>query len=221
MMLWQHLRIEPGVVCLTGGGGKTTLCHCLAQQLPGSVIVCTTTKIYPSDSLPVLCDADEDAIRAVLAREKAICVGTPAPQGKLSAPGISMDRLRALADFVVVEADGSKGLPIKAHEAHEPVIPPECIRHIALLGAKGFGKPVRQVVHRVERFLQLTGASADDPVTPQMLAALLRQEPDPDALIINQVSTARRIALARELASLLEIPVFAGEVRRGALKRLN
>ena len=46
------LKIRPGVIAMIGSGGKTTLAHRLAAALPGRVIFCTTTRIFPSDTLP-------------------------------------------------------------------------------------------------------------------------------------------------------------------------
>ena len=54
------LALPRGVTCLVGGGGKTTLAHVLAAQLPGSVIFCTTTRIFPSETLPVVTGSVSD-----------------------------------------------------------------------------------------------------------------------------------------------------------------
>ena len=53
-----------------------------------------------------------------------------------------------MADYIFAEADGSKHLPLKAHAAHEPVIPPEANQTILVLGASGFGKPIAAAAHR-------------------------------------------------------------------------
>ena len=60
-----------------------------------------------------------------MARTHCVCVGSASESGKFSAPELTFRTLCALADYVIVEADGSKRLPLKAHAAHEPVIPPE------------------------------------------------------------------------------------------------
>ena len=53
------------------------------------------------------------------------------------------------------EAAGSRGLPVKAPLAHEPAVPPEAGLTVVLAGASGFGRPVREAVHRPERFCAL------------------------------------------------------------------
>ena len=52
MELRELLEIGPGLTALIGGGGKTTLMYHLASELrqQGTVLVCTTTKIWGPDS---------------------------------------------------------------------------------------------------------------------------------------------------------------------------
>ena len=163
MQLWQLLHIQPGILCLIGGGGKTTLAHALAAQLPGSVVFCTTTKIYPSAQMPVLCEVDASKLTSALARYHAVCIGTPTEEGKLAAPLLPFSKLRELADYVIVEADGSKGRPMKAHLPYEPVLPEEMDRCICLVGASGFGERLEAAAHRPERFAELAGSELCTP----------------------------------------------------------
>lgn len=126
MKLQKALEIQPGVTAIIGGGGKTTLMECLAEELSAQarVIVCTTTHIYPEQNMPCLVSPSEAEVEAELARTHCVCVGSASESGKFSAPELTFRTLCALADYVIVEADGSKRLPLKAHAAHEPVIPP-------------------------------------------------------------------------------------------------
>ncbi len=213
------LALPRGVTCLVGGGGKTTLAHVLAAQLPGSVIFCTTTRIFPSETLPVVTGGPWQ-IAAALDRARAACVGTPAQQGKLAAPEASLEQLCLLADYVIVEADGSKGLPCKAHLEYEPVIPPETDRTILVVGASGFGQPIAQAAHRPERFAALCGASAEDIVTPERLAAVLNAEGGFDTVLVNQMEDSGREAAARQLAALLPVPVWGGSLCAGQVRQL-
>lgn len=213
------LALPRGVTCLVGGGGKTTLAHVLAAQLPGSVIFCTTTRIFPSETLPVVTGGPWQ-IAAALDRARAACVGTPAQQGKLAAPEASLEQLCLLADYVIVEADGSKGLPCKAHLEYEPVIPPETDRTILVVGASGFGQPIAQAAHRPERFAALCGASVEDIVTPERLAAVLNAEGGFDTVLVNQMEDSGREAAARQLAALLPVPVWGGSLRAGQVRQL-
>ena len=127
MELAKALDVRPGVTAIIGGGGKTTLMECLAEELSAQarVIVCTTTHIYPEQNMPCLVSTSEAEIAAELARTRCVCVGSVSESGKYSAPELPFRTLCALASYVIVEADGSKRLPLKAHAPHEPVIPPE------------------------------------------------------------------------------------------------
>lgn len=219
-MLWEQLEIGKGILCLTGSGGKTTLAHELARQLPGTVLFCTTTRIWPSESLPVLVCPTEAELSAALREDRAVCAGIPAERGKLSALEIPMEQLRQLADYVVVEADGSKTLPLKAHLPYEPVIPPETDRTILVVGASGFDRPIVEAVHRPERFAELCGASPSDAATPERVAQVLAREGGFDAVVVNQVTGRKQMEAARILATGLDVPVLAGELRSGTLVRM-
>ena len=88
-----------------------------------------------------------------------------------------------------MEADGSRQLPLKAHDAHEPVIPAVSHQVICVVGASGFGKPIRESVHRPEQFCALTGAAASDPVTPEQAAKAILAERLCDTMFLNQIDT--------------------------------
>ncbi len=223
MELAELLQIRPGVTALIGGGGKTTLMYALARELQsrGRVIVCTTTRILPPAHLPCVLAGGEAALRAALEKSPAVCVGAQAENGKLKAPEICFDALLRLSDYIIVEADGSKGLPMKAHAAHEPVIPPEANQSIAVVGASGFGKPVRQAVHRPELYCARLGAALDAPVTPELAADYLNLEHLHTRVLVNQADTPALQALARRLAARVDTPAYGGALQKGWIECLS
>ena len=83
-----------------------------------------------------------------------------------------MKQLTEWFEYVLVEADGSAQRPFKAHAPHEPVIPKEANQTICVVGASGFGRPIRETVHRYELYVNLSGATEDQAVTPETEAAV-------------------------------------------------
>lgn len=95
----------------------------MAEEVPGTVILCTTTHIRPFPAYPLLTEPTPEIVRQALANSRVLCLGTPCENNKLTAPALPLDVLAGLADYVLVEADGSRQLPLKAHGPQEPVIP--------------------------------------------------------------------------------------------------
>lgn len=207
------LPVVPGITSVVGSGGKTTLLHELAGALDGMVLLATSTHMLPYDDCPVLLDPSRDELSRALARDRVVQVGSLADLGKLSSPSLSWDVLAELATYVLVEADGSRGLPLKAHLPFEPVIPKGSGLTLLVVGASGFGRPVREVAHRWERFCELSGADPDAPASPEDVAAVIRAEALADRVIVNQCETDELRTQAARLASLVEIPVVCGSVR--------
>ena len=187
----------------------------LRQQ--GTVLVCTTTKIWPPAHLRVC--TEEGTLREELRRRGIACTGTPTEQGKLTAPAI--DGWETMADFVLVEADGSAGRPFKAHADWEPVLPEERQATVLVMGADGFGKPISRMAHRPELYARLAGATEDQEVTPELAARVVRLEGLHDRVFLNQVDRAEEWPLARRLAAALDCPVTAGTLREGRWQRLK
>ena len=217
MHLWELLGIRPGLTALIGGGGKTTALRLLGEELAAAgrrVVLCTTTRIYPLPGVPLVTGGASE-VAAALAEGNLVCAGTRAEGGKLAAPLPPMAELLALADCVLAEADGSRGLPLKAHLPHEPVLPPETGRTLCLVGASAFGRPVREAVHRPERFTALTGLGPEDAVTPAAAARLLAAEGLGDGVLVNQCDLPGGMEAAAALAAALKRPLWAGALERG------
>ncbi len=217
MKIAALLQIGRGVTAIIGGGGKTTLMEVLAEEFSqkGSVILTTTTHIRRPAQYETLTDADEALVSAALSRSRVVCVGEAAEEGKLRAPRLSIETLARLADFVLVEADGAKGLPLKAHAAHEPVIPPCAQRVVAVVGIDGIGKPIGAACHRRARYAQLAGVNEDSVVTPEIAARVLNAEGGFDRVYINKVESAAAYEAAQAMAKELSCPVIAGSLHQG------
>ena len=195
--------IRKGVTALIGGGGKTSTLYALAEHLKtqGPVIVCTSTHILCPPQYPYRAHID-----APLAFGEVVSTGTFDGR-KLSMPEQSFSELSALADYVLVEADGSRQLPLKAHAAHEPVIPEQANTVLVLIGIDGLHRPIQEVAHRPELYASICGCSVDTIVTPEMIAAVVSTYPRCDGVVINKADDEARIADALKLAALFSCPV--------------
>ena len=120
-----------------------------------------------------------------------------------------------------MEADGSRGLPLKAHAPWEPVVPGVSSQTILVVGASGLGRPVREVAHRAERFCELAGCAPGDAATPELVARVIAAEGLATRVLVNQADTDELLARARELTRWLDVPVTAGSLRAGRLVELR
>ena len=235
MNLHEALEIRPGVTSVIGSGGKSTLLARLAAELAeggATVALATTTHFMPFPGVACVAGGSAEEVRLALAAHGVTCVacvacvaapagGAAGAAGKLGPAALAPAELVRLADYVLVEADGSKRLPLKAHAAWEPVVPEGSTQSVLVVGASGFGRPVREAVHRPERFCELAGCSPEDEATPEAVAAVIRAEGLAGRVVVNQCEGEGALACARRLEALLDVPVAAGSLREGRLERLG
>jgi probable selenium-dependent hydroxylase accessory protein YqeC len=174
-------------VHLVGGGGKSTLMLVAARalaELGRRTVATTTTRIRRSEAemlgVPVVGTDIGDVIeraRAALAARNPVAVARGAEGEKLR--GFSPEEIDRLAgsgaaDALVVEADGSAGRPLKAHEAHEPVIAPSADLAVFVVGAWCLGEPLDdRTVHRAALFARRLGCRTGEFIEPRHVAAIL------------------------------------------------
>lgn len=219
MELWELLGIRPGLTAVIGSGGKTSLLRVLAQELSrrGTVLLSTTTRIMRPDWCPFAATAAE--LREGFTHSPVVCAGSYTPEGKLTAP--DFPGWQTAADFVLVEADGSKRLPAKAHAAWEPVLPPERNRTVCVFGASALGQPIQDAAHRPELFASLAEVSPEAVITPAIAARVLAKEGGFDVLFINQADVLEDPAAALQpLVYTLPCPVAYGSLAEGCWTRL-
>ncbi|MDD4310903.1 MAG: selenium cofactor biosynthesis protein YqeC [Eubacteriales bacterium] len=204
-----------GITALVGGGGKTTLMLRLARELSQSgarVIVTTTTHIFPPDGMFTTNPETVASAKRALSQNRLVCFGKPAEQGKLSAPNLLPQEMEQLADYVLIEADGAKRLPLKAPAEHEPVIPPQTRLVIAVAGLDGAGRPIRETAFRPARYAALCGKAEDDLVSAEDISRVLahplgqRKNVSDDmrfAVLLNKADDEQRRGVALQIAGKL------------------
>ena len=211
---FETLRLTGRCVSVIGSGGKTTLLRRLSERAAGTVILTTSTHIRPFPGIPLVtadanCARVLDDIRAALAGSRVVCLRQPLPSGKLAAPDMPFEALCALADHVLVEADGAAGHPLKAHRPHEPVIPACSELTVCVVGASGIGRPVSQVCHCPGLFCDLAGITPDQPADEAAIARALNREALADVYIVNQVDALPGPERAVRLCDLIQKPAAA------------
>ena len=219
----------PGLVAVVGSGGKTSLLAALAAELTRAgrpVVVSTTTRIYPPGAgqgglwTPT---AGEFSLAGLERRLKAgaplYLTSPPDARGKLPPPPPQV--LDALCTrpglYLLLEADGAAGRPLKGWAPWEPVVPEDVCLLVVVAGMSGLGRPLHpRWVHRPERFAAACGLRPGEEITPQALARILAGPEGPlkalpagsrAVAVLSQAHQLPPACLAR-LAGLLR-PEFA------------
>lgn len=167
------------IICLVGGGGKTTVMYELAAAWAAcgrKVLVLTSTHILrPVDGSFA---ADAAAVHNLWQQGRYAVIGTPElATGKLTAPPQDLyEALQLQADVILCEADGSKHHPCKAPAAHEPVLLPDSDIVLAVAGMDALGHSLAQACQRPQPAAAFLGCSLDSVIDAQMLVALLLSE---------------------------------------------
>ena len=228
--LRNALRLEGGgVLSLVGAGGKTSLMFRLARELSQKgerVLTTTTTRMYaptaeqsPGYILAATAKEILDRAAPLLRKLRHVTAGAGwvAGQGKLSGllPEV-IDRLHAsqVFDWIIVEADGAAGRPLKAPADHEPVVPGCTGWLVATVGLSALGKPLTdQWVFRPELFARITGLPAGAAVTEEAIAAalghaqgILKGAPNGCRCLafLNQADDPGRLAAGLKICGLLK-----------------
>lgn len=164
------------ITVVVGAGGKTTLIHQLADQFRKEgkkVFVTTTTHMYiEPDTL--LTDNVERIIRQLKKTGYAMA-GIPRGEKIAALPQSVYEAVCAEADEVLVEADGSKCLPIKFPNETEPVIPDNVEKIIVVCGLQALGKPAKEVAFRLELVTKCLNISDDTLITAAHIEQLVSE----------------------------------------------
>jgi molybdenum cofactor cytidylyltransferase len=206
LTLAQALRVRSSpCVAFIGAGGKTTAMFQLARQLPSPVIVTATSHLgvwqigQADQHIITETPAPLEELEHVL---KGITVVTGEMVGDRTKP-INSDLLRWLKEFcgfhsipLLIEADGSRGKPLKAWAAHEPPIPSFVELVVQVVGLGGLGKALgAEYVHRPELFSRLGGLRVGESITPESLVQVLTV---PEGGLRNIPANARRVVLLNQ-----------------------
>jgi molybdenum cofactor cytidylyltransferase len=225
MRLCDALGVQRGdTVAFIGAGGKSSALIQLAYELRKQkwrVLATTTTRIsrdelafFPyTTSIHRL--SSPDSLSSLLTEHGLVFIHEQVRGDKvigLSPQTISGYLDRIDADVMLVEADGSRRLPLKAPYPHEPVIPDDTTLVVPVAGMDAIGKPLdATTVYNAEAVLETFGFVEGMPIQAPWIAMIVRelglQGIPPQARIIpllNKVgSTTLERLKARRTAQLI------------------
>ena len=164
------------IIAVVGSGGKTTLIKKLASRYRSegkSVLITTTTHMFIEEDT-LLTDDAGTVIRAIKETGYAMA---GVPDGKKFKPlsKETFDAVCACADVVLVEADGSKHVPLKYPNATEPVIPENTDEIIVVCGLNAIGQKAKDVCHRLDLVKACLGTEDNTQITPAHIQKLVTE----------------------------------------------
>ena len=164
------------ITAIVGSGGKTTLLKKLAERYRAqgnTVFVTTTTHMFIEEDT-LLTDDARIIIQALKDRGYVMAGITEGRKIRALSPE-TYNAVCAYADVVLVEADGSKGLPLKFPNTTEPVIPDNAEEILVVCGLNALGQKAGDVCHRLELVRACLGIGEDTVITPGHIQKLVTE----------------------------------------------
>ena len=188
MRLHEAFNIIRGdVVAFIGAGGKTSALVSLGYELAeqGWRVLATTTTRIAEDQLDLVPTAlhyqtDADVISETLTEKRFVFLYGDIRQGKVHGPDPDwipnlMDAVDS--DILLIEADGARGLPLKAPYPHEPVIPPETSLVVPVASLSVLGEPLDEDhVYNPDAIIERYGFQKGSRIKSPWIAQVIRDE---------------------------------------------
>lgn len=217
--------LKSPVVSVVGAGGKTTLIRQAAEEYRRKgipVIVTTTTHMMAEDHPWFLLSPSMDKMMEILAREGMVWVGCPDKSRKMGSPSLEfLHQILALGCPVLIEADGSRRLPLKVPASHEPVLLPETSHVVNVYGLDALGNSFENICFRADIALKLLGKRetdlvSEEDVTKLALDSLAGRKGVTSSMsyqiVLNKADTPEREAAALTICRLAEKQGYAGGI---------
>lgn len=165
-------------IAIVGGGGKTTCMHALGDQLLGSTVLTSTTKMGVDQhrGRPVLLSPTIDQVVEAAAAEPVVVWKSTERQKAIGVPATWCDDWFTAVDHVVIEADGSRKLPFKAPAGYEPVVPSTVTVMVSVIGADALGHAIADRCHRPTLVAALGACTPAELLSPAAAARVLVHE---------------------------------------------
>lgn len=202
----------PSILCVIGSGGKTSLIWLMVQTYrTKKVLISPTTKMFfppqtdfdffrttkedccfpPSVGITLLGDLDESSHKLV------------------STNPLLLEQEVSQYDLALLEADGSRGFPLKGWESFEPVVPTFTTETIGVLPITSLSLSAKETtIHRFPLFQEITQIAENERVQIEHLQrvvchqnGLFAKSQGKKILFINQVETPYDWEQAKKLTN--------------------
>lgn len=157
------------VIAVCGSGGKTTLVKSLAKKYANEnkkVCITTTTHMW----------YDEDVKESLIVGTDVECgrvyyIANVNREKELITPLNESDykTICEKFDYVIIEADGSRSMPMKIPKIGEPVIPSNADEIIIVVGKEAIGREIGAVCHRFKEFYGNDKYLSDKKIKPETI----------------------------------------------------
>mgnify|MGYP002514766421 CR=1 FL=1 len=164
------------IIAFVGSGGKTSLLKEYAKKYlkqKKTVFVTTSTHMYIEEYTLISDDADEIIER--LKKDNFVMAGIKDGCKITALSKETYEKVCRHADVVLIEADGSKQLPLKFPAEGEPVIYDNVDEIIVVAGVFALNKKTKDVCHRLELVKECLKISDDEPVKAWHIQKLLKK----------------------------------------------
>ena len=206
-------------ISIVGAGGKTKLLYLLGNHLQNTgfkVLLTTTTMVYYPD-------ADENSSNITFWGSHIIeqGIGQEFEQDKRKIKGFEKEEMECFVrsgqfndfDFVLIEADGAKRMPIKAPNENEPVVIDFSDIVIGVVGLDSLGKAINEEnTHRPAELTKIFNKNLGDIINENDIKNLVLSEKGlfksspvlaKKILVLNKADTAEIIKSGEKIIDFL------------------
>ena len=204
------------IISVIGSGGKTAKIKQLKDRyLKEGKSVLMTTSTHMKIEENTLVDPSYEEIINEIKKHGYVHAGSKAKNQKIKALDDEvLEKLKKEIDVILIEADGSHGLPLKYPRNHEPVVDKDSNEIILITSLKGLGKPVQDVVHGYQE-MKVDGNQRVDSLFIQQLINIYLKKIDkynvPIKIQVNEASSLYEKALASLLEDQKEVTLINEE----------
>lgn len=209
------LRLDK-IITVVGAGGKTSTIYSLAEELDflgKKTIVTTTTHMRLEDDF-ILIDTDRELYKIESKLKNSNLVKLAKRESDYKVKSVDFDILRKtlnMAEFVLIEGDGSKNLPLKVPRDGEPVIIEETDLVLGIIGFDSLYKKIEDICHRKELVAEFLEKDLSDKIEVEDLLkiassekALKKSVKCKYKVIINKVDDEEDLKICREIDELFK-----------------